>query len=228
MPQPGVNRLSARKTAAAVAGGRRVQRKVFRVERMLGGRAAPSIDTTRKPVRGERPDAAEAVQSLKRELALLNEAVAHTMRELAALIGDGRERHMARAAGKLGAAIEGMEQATEKILKSAEVIDDSAKALAAAMKGDYERGLAQEIQDHVVKIYEACNFQDLSGQRIGNVIETLSMIEERVEAMLERYQGGARPAPAVTPAAGQELLNGPRLDGESGHTTQDDIDILFD
>lgn len=205
-----------------------MQRKVFRVERMLGGRMAPSIDATRKPPRDERPDAAEALQSLKRELALLNETVAHTMRELAALIGDGRERHMARAAGRLGAAIEGMEQATEKILKSAEVIDDSAKALAAAMKGDYERGLAQEIQDHVVKIYEACNFQDLSGQRIGNVIETLSIIEEQVEGMLDRHQGGARPAPAVKPAAGQELLNGPRLDGESGHTTQDDIDILFD
>ena len=61
----------------------------------------------------------------------------------------------------------------EKILKSTEVIDESAKALAATMKTDYERGLAQDIQDQVVQIYEACNFQDLAGQRIGNVIATL-------------------------------------------------------
>jgi chemotaxis protein CheZ len=177
-----------------------VQRKVFRIERMVGGNSAARAagaqaldkiaDPTTAPARFGRPDAANGtVQSLERELAQLNEAVAHTMRELAALIGDSRERHMARAAGKLGTAIEAMEQATEKILKSAEVIEDSTKALAAAMHTDYERGLAQEIQDHVVKIYEACNFQDLSGQRIGNVIETLTMIEDRVEGMLDRHQG---------------------------------------
>jgi chemotaxis protein CheZ len=216
-----------------------VQRKVFRVERMFGGRAAArpadatapdmAADPKAAPARIKRPDADDTtVQSLKRELALLNDAVAHTMRELAALIGDNRERHMARAAGKLGAAIEGMEQATEKILKSAEVIDDSAKALAAAMKTDYERGLAQEIQDHVVKIYETCNFQDLSGQRIGNVIETLTVIEEQVEGMLDRHQGLPGDTPAAKPACHQTLLNGPRLDGDSGHTSQRDIDVLFD
>ena len=31
---------------------------------------------------------------------------------------------MARAAGELGAAVDGMEKATQKILKSAEVIDE--------------------------------------------------------------------------------------------------------
>jgi chemotaxis protein CheZ len=214
-----------------------VQRKVFRVERMLGSRAAarPACgvvgDTVAAPkaapARIERADDAEAA-SLERELAELNAAVAHTMRELAALVGEGHERHMARAAGKLGAAVEGMEKATEKILKSAEVIDDSAKALAAAMKTDYERGLAQEIQEHVVQIYEACNFQDLGGQRIGNVIETLTTIEDRVETMLDRHQ--ARPAGArqAKPPCRSALLNGPRLDGESGHTSQQDIDVLFD
>ena len=158
---------------------------------------------------------------------MLRDAVAHNIRELAALIGDSQERHMAHAAGKLGAAIEGMEKATEKILKSAEVIDDSAKALAAAMKTDYERGLAQEIQDHVVKIYEACNFQDLSGQRIGHVIETLNSIEDQVEGMLERHNGRPADAPAGKPFARPALLNGPRLDGDSGHTSQSDIDALF-
>ena len=108
---------------------------------------------------------------------------------------------MARAAGELGAAVDGMEKATEKILKSAEVIDDSAKALAAALKTDYERGLAQDIQEHVVQIYEACNFQDLGGQRIGNVIETLTTIEDQVD-------GHARPPPGPPGrrAAGQAAV----------------------
>jgi len=216
-----------------------VQRKVFRIERMVGGnlaaRAAGAqardkiVDPKTAPARFGRPDVADGtVQSLERELAQLNDAVAHTMRELAALIGDSHERHMARAAGKLGTVIEAIKQATEKILKSSEVIDDSAKALAAAMKTDYEPSLAQEIQDHVVKIYEACNFQDLSGQRIGNVIETLTMIEDQVEGLLDRYQSRPCDRPVAKPDCSQTLLNGPRLDGDSGHTSQQDIDILFD
>ena len=171
------------------------------------GRKAPRpqdkvIDPKPRNARArERPESHDGtVQSLKRELALLHDAVAHNMRELTALIGDGHERHMAHAAGKLGAAVEGMEKATEKILKSAEVIDESAKALAATMKDDYKRGLAQEIQDHVVKIYEACNFQDLSGQRIGHVIETLNTIEDQVEGMLERHNGRPAEAPAAKPS----------------------------
>ena len=216
-----------------------MQRKVFRVERMIGGRAgvrpagplAQDKAADSKPANacGERPELDDGtVQSLKRELASLRDAVAHNVRELTALIGDGDERHMAHAAGKLGAAVEGMEKATEKILKSAEVIDECAKALAAAMKTDYERGLAQEIQDHVVNVYEACNFQDLSGQRIGHVIETLNSIEDQVEGMLERHNGRPADAPAAKPFARPALLNGPRLDGDSGHTSQHDIDILFD
>lgn len=215
-----------------------MQHKVFRVERMFGGRAAArptgtvvkdkAADPKPMQARVARPDAAaDTIQSLKRKLALLHDAVAHNIRELTALIGDGDARHIAHAAGKLGAAIEGMEKATEKILKSAEVIDDSARALAAAMKTDYERGLAQDIQDHVVAIYEACNFQDLSGQRIGHVIETLNRIEDQVEGMLDRHKGGPGDAPAATPFARHALLNGPRLDGDSGHTSQRDIDTLF-
>jgi chemotaxis protein CheZ len=216
-----------------------VQRKVFRIERMVGDKLAARAtgaqaldkiaDPKTAPARFRRRDTTVGTaQSLERELAQLNDAVAHTMRELGALIGDSRERHMARAAGKLGTAIEAMEQATEKILKSTEVIEDSTKALATAMKTDYERGLAQEIQDHVVKIYEACNFQDLSGQRIGHVIETLTTIEDRVESMLDRHQRRPCDWSAAKPGCGETLLNGPRLDGDSGHTSQQDIDILFD
>ncbi len=216
-----------------------MQRKVFRVERMFGGRVAArpvggaAHDKVADPIapraRAERPDAAAGtVQTLKRELALLHDAVARNKRELAALIGDGHERRMAHAAGKLGAAVEGMEKATMKILKSTEVIDDSARALTATLRDDYKRGLAQEIQDHVVEIYEACNFQDLAGQRIGNVIATLNMIEDQVEGILDRCKGQPGDATAAMPSFGHGLLNGPRLDGASGHTSQSDIDVLFD
>ena len=123
---------------------------------------------------------------------------------------------MARAADELGAAVEGMENATQKILKSIEVIDESARALTATLKDDYERGLAQDIQDHVVQIYEACNFQDLAGQRIGNVIahhDDRSRTRCGHARSLQRHRR-PRSAAAAPRRASHGLLNGPKLDGD--------------
>lgn len=208
-----------------------MQRRVFRIEQMFGDRmmAQPTTGVVDRASDAKAHFAADAtIQKLKNELALLHDAIVRNKRELAALIGDGQERRMARTAGELGAAVEGMEKATVMILKSTEMIDDSAKALAASLKTDFERGLSQDIQDHVVKIYEACNFQDVGGQRIGNAIATLNMIEDQVVGMLDRYKVQPADVPVAKTAPEQSLLNGPRLDGASGHTSQHDIDMLFD
>lgn len=78
-------------------------------------------------------------------------------------------------------------------------------------------------------IYEACNFQDLAGQRIGKVIDTLGQIEQAVTRMLTRCQQplDGEEKIAAMPAPQRGLLNGPRLDGDSGHASQNEIDALF-
>ena len=112
---------------------------------------------------------------------------------------------------------------------SAEAVDDCARALASALNDDYHHGLAQDVQDHVVRIYEACNFQDLAGQRIGKVIAMLMMVEERLVAMIQRHSGVGvvQKVQASKPAQSTKLINGPRLDGASGHASQLDIDAMF-
>lgn len=173
---------------------------------------------------------AEPKPAADHEFTDIQDDIARVKRELSALINDGNERRMARAAGELGAAVEGMETATQKILASAEIIDDCARTLASALTDEYHHGLTQDLQDHVVRIYEACNFQDLSGQRIGKVIGILMMVEERLAAMVERFSSTAeskRLAGAGASSSGNQLINGPRLDGASGHATQQDIDAMF-
>jgi hypothetical protein len=66
------------------------------------------------------------IVNLKQELAQIQEAITRNKRELASLIGDGKERRMARAGDELRAAVDGMDYATQKILKSVEAIDESA------------------------------------------------------------------------------------------------------
>ncbi len=209
-----------------------MQRKIFRVEQMFAGRRAASPAAgKREPVDqlkalsdlGGRQDV--TADDLKRELASVQDTIARNRRDLAGLIGDGKERRLTRAAGELGAAIAGMEKATQKILHEAEGIDECARALAATLKTDYERGLAQDIQEHTVKIYEASNFQDLAGQRIAKVIAALDLVEERLSAMLDGCNGRAAAAPKPAPANG--LINGPKLDGDAGHASQGDIDAMF-
>ena len=164
------------------------------------------------------------------KLSALANVVAHNMRTLMALINDGKDRRMARAAGELAAAVESMETATQKVLASVEAIDDCARVLVSALSDDYHHGLAQDIQDHVVRVYEACNFQDLAGQRIGKVIATLAMVEEQLAVMIETSNsvaGGARPDGAAGSGPSSDLLNGQRLDGAGGHASQQDIDLMF-
>jgi chemotaxis protein CheZ len=209
-----------------------VQRKVFRIEQMVGGDRDTSVagqpDQRQPDSARESHPRSEAGTMPAHELAAIHSAITRNMRELSVLINDGNDRRMTRAAGELGVAVEGMETATQKILSSAEVIDDCARALASALSNDYHNGLAQDVQDHVVRIYEACNFQDLAGQRIGKVIATLIMVEERLLAMIERYSdAGEQPAQPTKPSSDNDLINGPRLDGTTGHASQHDIDVMF-
>jgi chemotaxis protein CheZ len=216
-----------------------VQRKVFRVEQMLGERRA----VARGSVRGERDaigrlETADeiggrndaTVDEMKREFVAVRELIARNREELEALIGENKARRMVRAAGELGAAVDGMEQATHKILQAAETIDDSAKSLSSTLKTEFARGLAQDIQDHTVHIYEACNFHDLAGQRIAKVIATLHMVDQQLSGMLARcgtLTGSAAAMMTAESAKNGGLLNGPKLDGDAGHAGQREIDALF-
>jgi chemotaxis protein CheZ len=174
----------------------------------------------------------------KNELDLIHEAIRRTREEM--------DRHdanivigpqMARVGRELDAVVAGTAQATENILKSAEDIDQIATNLSSLLKGSYEQGLAQDMRDHVVRIFEACNFQDLTGQRISKVMATLKFIEEHILRMLEiwqRIEQSSPPAPATQRGSNDRsdresgLLNGPKLAGDAGHSSQADIDVIFD
>jgi chemotaxis protein CheZ len=211
-----------------------VQRKIFRVEQMVGTPRAR--DVVRSPhsdqvsVAKTTPAPEAKVAARHDKLSALANVVAHNMRTLMALINDGKDRRMARAAGELAAAVESMETATQKVLASVEAIDDCARVLVSALSDDYHHGLAQDIQDHVVRVYEACNFQDLAGQRIGKVIATLAMVEEQLAGMIEScnsVDNAAQPDKAAGSRPTSDLLHGPRLDGAGGHASQQDIDLMF-
>ena len=176
----------------------------------------------------------EQCEKLKVELDLIHDAISRTKREIAVLHGKSFEgEEMARVNGELGAVVGGTEEATQQILEAAESIDQAASALTKVNSPDQQKLLAEDIQERVVSIFEACNFQDLTGQRIKKVMTTMKFIENHISVMMEIW-GGVDAIKAHTPAivdtreGDARLLNGPKLDGDVGHASQDDIDALFD
>jgi chemotaxis protein CheZ len=176
----------------------------------------------------------EQCEKLKVELDLIYDAINRTKREIAVLHGksfNGEE--MARVNGELGAVVGGTEEATQQILEAAESIDNAASALGKVNSLDQQKILSEEIQERVVSIFEACNFQDLTGQHISKVMTTMKFIENHITVMMDIW-GGVDAIKAHAPpivddrAEDDKLLNGPKLDGDAGHASQNDIDALFD
>ena len=176
----------------------------------------------------------EQCEKLKVELDLIYDAITRTKREIAVLHGksfNGEE--MAKVNGELGAVVGGTEEATQQILEATEAIDNAATALSKVTSPDQQKLLSEEIQERVVSIFEACNFQDLTGQRIKKVMTTMKFIETHITVMMDIWGGvdaiKAHAPPIVDTREGDaKLLNGPKLEGDVGHASQDDIDALFD
>ena len=176
---------------------------------------------------------AQVEQCDKLKIELIHDAIARTKKEIAVLHGksfNGAE--MAKVTGELGAVVGGTEEATQQILEAAEAIDQSASAIAKVTSVDQQRQISEDIQERVVAIFEACNFQDLTGQRISKVMTTMKFIENHINVMMDIW-GGVDAIKAHAPVIIDEregdakLLNGPKLADDEGHASQDDIDALF-
>ena len=177
----------------------------------------------------------EQCEKLKLELDLIHDAINRTKQEIAVLQGNSfNGAEMGRATGELGAVVGGTEAATQRILEAAEAIDQSASALCKITSADQQQLLSEEIQERVISIFEACNFQDLTGQRISKVMNTMKFIEQHVSVMMDIWGGVDAMGETHASNVGDKetgdvrLLNGPKLDGDAGHASQNDIDAMFD
>jgi chemotaxis protein CheZ len=229
--QPAGTRLGAAAEAPAVP-PQHILAELAALRGLIEGRrdSATKIDT-------ENVDAcdieANGLRQLKNETDTIHRAITRTKQEIAALHVNGLNRpESGRMFRELGAVVGGQERAIQQVLAAAEDIDEAANTLSAAVKREQEQALAQDIRDQVIRIFEACNFQDLAGQRITTVLATLKFIEDRIARMMEIW-GGIEAFKDYTAAAlaerepGPILLNGPKLEGDQGHASQDEIDALF-
>lgn len=163
---------------------------------------------------------------LYRELEGLARYIQHVKNEVAAIRpADIRDEHIPTATDELDAVVGATEKATFAIFDAC----DRVNAVAGAIDAEG----AATLNDAVTRIYEACNFQDITGQRITKVVKALKHIEAKVEALVAALGEEAFRGPEGPPATADEnggdpdtaLLHGPQLDGQA--ISQDEIDRLL-
>jgi chemotaxis protein CheZ len=194
--------------------------------------AAARAQRASKPARplAAVPDAKPAdtdtdIQAIVRELAAVADYIGHMKQEIAALKpNELTQERIPTANDELGSVIQATASATHTIMEAAEEI------LGAGGLSDREyRAL---VETRILAIFEACSFQDITGQRIAKVLEAFGHVEKRLNRFAKAVKvndsaEGPDPEEALRQARREVLLlNGPQ--NEEVAIKQDDIDALFD
>ena len=154
------------------------------------------------------------------ELQKLTQILSDMHAEIAATpTQDIGQKHVPIATDELDAVVGVTEEASATIMDATEAIQ--------AIVSDHE-DIQGAVMAETTKIFEACTFQDITGQRITKVIKTLKDIEAIVARLHALFDpDGKRPVSMGedTRTEDEKLMNGPQLEGQG--VTQDEIDKLL-
>ncbi len=177
--------------------------------------------------------AQESLDAIRTEIGQMARTIEQAKIEIAAIkhpLAD--DDQMMAASNQMDSIVNATETATHTILGASEMVEDTIKRMVAV---DPENGdllaLSDEAGGHLIRVMEACGFQDITGQRVTKVIKTLRFIEDRVASIIGIWGVDAFAEIAVEneeeKLTGEAaLLQGPQDVGQG--ISQDDIDALFD
>jgi chemotaxis protein CheZ len=167
------------------------------------------FETMDSAVHRELRDIADYIKAMKAEIAGLH-------------FNELKHTRLPAAGQELDAIVKATEVASNTIMECAE-------AVLAGDAGD--PAFKAMVDEKMLIVFEACSFQDITGQRIAKVVETLQHIEERVSRFADVMQAkdiqGFLTEQERERAERREkfLLHGPQLAG--GGVDQSAVDQMF-
>ncbi len=185
-------------------------------------KAAKVVGKVMKSLKGK----AHVEADLFAELGKLAAYIQDAKKEIAALRPhEVKEDFLPQASDELDAIVGATADATNAIMDATEIIED----VMAGLKGEP----ADQLMVATTAIYEACTFQDITGQRISRVVGTLQDIESKVDGLLSAFDAGpvklkkskAKKKPGKSEITDADLLNGPQNADKA--SSQADIDALL-
>lgn len=150
------------------------------------------------------------------------------------------ENDIPETSNQLEGILETTEKATNQILTSTESLLEALNTLKKEINppSTIDRGLIEAFisntQNELMKILSACNFQDLTGQRIQKIVSLIKNIEEKILDLIVRYDLRKREIESGLPPQSHlgskspssiQLLQGPQRKEEA--FSQNDIDSLL-
>jgi len=168
---------------------------------------------------------------LRRELDGLLRYLNKVRDEIAAIKKPADETHNFQKMGdQLDAIVKATEEATNTIMEVVEKNDAIVQEIRNKIDDPDVIAKLDEIANNSGDVFQACSFQDITGQRVNKLVKSLNYVEDRVTALVEIW--GREVIENVIVQELQEktedekLLHGPQMAGEG--LSQDDIDALFD
>ncbi|WP_158746020.1 protein phosphatase CheZ [Acidisphaera sp. L21] len=142
--------------------------------------------------------------ALLSELRILADFIDAARQEVAAVgVDEIVGRDVPAATDELDAVVMHTAEATGLILDECEHLD----AIVAKTE------LRTDVTAMTARIYEACSFQDITGQRVAKVVHTLKTIEAKIADMLRVFgRGPMETSSVIRPVV---LLNGPQRVGDA-------------
>lgn len=249
LQQNGAGGASQHSSAEVLLAIDKLRHEMMDIARVLAPQHMPAISDLRETVQRQKVDAEESpeerqqveislemkaseISALKTELRAMTICIEQTKREISGFkAGEKDQDHLEIASLELDAIVNSTESATDTILSSVEYIEEVARGIGAIASNAHIDSMVEDISATILKIFEACNFQDITGQRIAKVVSTLQYIENRVHAMVGIWGvDEISNAPPLSDKAvclndDRSLLNGPQLNNSG--ISQDDIDMMF-
>lgn len=170
---------------------------------------------------------------LKQELGALFRYLQRVRQEIAAIDRPADQDHGFENMGdQMDAIVQATEAATNTIIEAMESTDETNRKLREGITDPDQVMLLDQINTNVNKVFEACAFQDITGQRVNRVVRSITYVEERVNALIALFgEEQISEVEVVVPpgqkkSADEALVTGPHAEGIG--LSQDDIDKLFD
>ncbi len=171
------------------------------------------------------------MHQLKQEFDALWRYIQRVRQEIAAIDRPADEDyHFDSTGDQLEAIVKATEEATNTIMEAMESNEDAIGKLREKISDPDQVALLDQIAANGNEVFNACSFQDITGQRVNKVVKSITYVEERVNALVNLW-GKEQLAEVEVPVDREktpdgQFLSGPQLAGNG--LSQDDIDNLFD
>lgn len=198
------------------------QEKTIESVMLLVGSMKEQLDTFERFARRRFDEISMEINATSQQLDMAEEGMAGKFSEilngLAAINFSGDGSTAANTGVELEAVIQSTEDAATQIMDAADRISQRIGSDTSLTGEEARQRFFEETRKDVESILLACSFQDLTGQRIRKILESIQTIEEHIGSTLSDLGIDIKP---------DAMAGGVRDSTENHAASQDDIDALF-